>query len=113
MLASGRLLADLPEGFPAIPTLQANDVPRRRRLALSASFLLPVLLAAVGSFLFLRGRPESWQYTALVATARLFTVAAFEDMIQGAHETVDDRRSSTIALITGFLLFVFVSAGLG
>lgn len=113
VLAAGQLLADLPEGFAAVATFQAHDVPRRRRIALSASFLLPVLLAAVAAFLLLRDRPESWQYTALVATAGLFTVAAFEDMIQEAHETTDDRRSSTIALIAGFVLFVFVSAGLG
>lgn len=34
-------------------------------------------------------------------------------MIQTAHETQDDRRSSTLALIAGFVLFAFVSAGLG
>lgn len=93
--------------------LRANGVPRTRRLLLSASFLVPVLLAAVLSFLLLRDRPESWQYIALVGTAGLFTVAAFEDMIQEAHETVDDSRYSSIALIAGFVLFVFVSAGLG
>ena len=113
VLAAGQLLADLPEGFAAMSTFHANDVPRRRRLLLSASFLVPVLVAAVVSFAVLRDRTESWQYTALVATAGLFTVAAFEDMIQEAHETVDDRRSSTIALIAGFVLFVFASAGLG
>lgn len=113
VLAAGQVLADLPEGFAAVSTLRANGVSRSRRLVLSASFLLPVLLAAVLSFLLLRDRPESWQYIALVGTAGLFTVAAFEDMIQEAHETVDDSRSSSIALIAGFVLFVFVSAGLG
>ena len=113
VLAAGQVLADLPEGFAAMSTLRANDVGRRRRLLLSASFFVPVLLAAALSFLLLRDRPESWQYTALVATAGLFTVAAFEDMITEAHETVDDSRYSTVALIAGFVLFVFVSAGLG
>lgn len=113
VLAAGQVLADLPEGFAAVSTLRANGVSRSRRLVLSASFLLPVLLAAVLSFLLLRDRPESWQYIALVGTAGLFTVAAFEDMIQEAHETVDDSRYSSIALIAGFVLFVFVSAGLG
>lgn len=112
VLAAGQLLADLPEGFAAAATFRANGVPRRRRLLLSASFLVPVLLAAVFSFAVLRDQPESWQYTALVATGGLFTVAAFEDMIQEAHQTLADRRSSTIALIAGFVLFVFVSAGL-
>lgn len=68
VLATGQLLADLPEEFAAMSTFRANDVPRRRRLLLSASFLVPVLVAAVVSFAVLRDRPESWQYTALVAT---------------------------------------------
>lgn len=113
VLAAGQLLADLPEGFAAVATFRANDVPRRRRILLSVSFLVPVLVAAVAAFLVLRDRPESWQYTVLVGTAGLFTVAAFEDMVQEAHEAQDDRRSSTVALIAGFVLFVFVSAGLG
>ena len=113
VLAAGQMLADLPEGFAAIATFRANDVPRRRRILLSVSFLVPVLVAAVAAFLLLRDRPESWQYTVLVGTAGLFTVAAFEDMIQEAHETQDDGHWSTVALIAGFVLFVFVSAGLG
>jgi ZIP family zinc transporter len=113
VLAIGQVLADLPEGFAAMSTLRSNDVPRSRRLLLSASFLLPVLVAAVLSFLLLRNRPENWKYIALVGTAGLFTVAAFEDMITEAHEAIDESRYSSLALIAGFVLFVFVSAGLG
>ena len=111
-LALGQTLADAPEGFAAILTFRNNDVPRRRRLLLSASFFLPVLLGALVSFLLLRGRPETWQYTALVVTGGLFTVAAIEDMIQEAHEADTDARESTLALIAGFALFVYVSTAL-
>ena len=111
-LALGQTLADVPEGFAAILTFRNNDVPRRRRLLLSASFLLPVVLGALASFLFLRPRPETWQYAALVVTGGLFTVAAIEDMIQEAHAADTDARRSTLAFIGGFALFVFVSAGL-
>ena len=111
-LAIGQTLADAPEGFAAILTFKNNDVPRSRRILLSASFAIPVLLAAIAAFLVLRGRPEAWQYTALVGTAGLFTVAALEDMLQEAHEADADARRSTLALIAGFATFVFVSAGL-
>jgi ZIP family zinc transporter len=111
-LALGQTLADAPEGFAAIMTFRHNDVPRRRRLLLSASFFLPVLLGALVSFLFLRSRPETWQYTALVVTGGLFTVAALEDMMQEAHEAATDKRVSTLALIGGFALFVFLSTAL-
>lgn len=112
-LALGQTLADAPEGFAAILTFRDNDVPRRRRLLLSASFFLPVLIGALLSFLFLRDQPEAWQYTGLVVAGGLFTVAAMEDMIQEAHEADTDARESTLALIAGFVLFVFVSAALG
>ena len=111
-LALGQTLADAPEGFAAILTFRNNDVPQRRRLLLSASFFLPVVLGALVSFLFLRTRPETWQYTALVVTGGLFTVAAIEDMIQEAHEADTDARESTLALIAGFALFVYVSTAL-
>ncbi len=113
VLALGQLLADIPEGFAAIFTFKANDLPRRRRMVLSASFFIPTVAAAVTSYFLLRGRSEAVQFTALVATAGLFAVAAFEDMIAEAHETADDSHTSTVALISGFCGFVLVSAGLG
>ena len=72
----------------------------------------PVLVGAALSFLVLRGRPERWQLTALVGTAGIFAVAAFEDMIAEAHET-EDTDASTAALLIGFALFTFVSTTLG
>ena len=112
-LAIGQVLANVPEGFASISTFRANDVSRKRRLRLTAAFIVPALGAALIGFLLLRGRPESWQYSALVAVAGLYTVAAFEDIIQEAHEAADDSRRATMALVAGFVLFVFVSAALG
>lgn len=111
-LALGQVLADVPEGFASIFTFRANDVPRGRRLLLSASFFVPTLLGAGLAYALLRGRGQAVQYAALVATAGLFAVAAFEDMIREAHNTADDSRVSTIALIGGFVVFVFVSSAL-
>ena len=113
VLAVGQSLADGPEGFAAISTFRANGLPRRQRLLLSVSFALPVLLGALVSFLLLRDRPETWQYTAVVGAGGLLTVAALEEMLLEAHEAAADVRSSTLALILGFAAFVFVSAGLG
>lgn len=50
---------------------------------------------------------------ALVFTAGLLTVAAVEDMISEAHESAEDRPGSVLALVGGFVLFTFISAGLG
>ena len=112
-LAVGQIMANIPEGFASLSTFRANDTPRTARLWVTAASLVPALAAAVIGFLVLRARPEAWQYSALTAAAGLYTVAAFEDLIHEAHETTADSRRSTVALITGFTLFVFTSALLG
>lgn len=111
-LAIGQVLADIPEGLATTSTFQANGVPRRRRLLLAATLVLPVTVGAVLSYLTLRGASESAQRAALVATAGLFTVAVFEDMIAEAHEASEDTQGSTLALLGGFALFALVSTGL-
>lgn len=112
-LAIGQIMANVPEGFASLSTFRTNDTPRTTRLWVTATFVVPAVVAAVIGFLVLRSRPEAWQYSALTAAAGLYTVAAFEDIIQEAHEATQDSRRSTIALIAGFTLFVFTSALLG
>ena len=106
VLAIGQVLADVPEGAASILTFRANDINRRRRLLLSASFAIPTLAGAALSYALLRDRPESWQLMGLVGTAGLFSVAVIEDMISDAHEAEPDNRRSTVALLAGFAAFV-------
>lgn len=113
VLAAGQLLADAPEGFSAMANMRDKGVPRSRRILLSAAFAIPVLAAAVGAYYLLRDQNEAVQMGGLVFVAGLLTVAAVEDMLSEAHESADDTWSSTAALIGGFVLFTFVSAGLG
>jgi zinc transporter, ZIP family len=112
-LAVGQVLADFPEGAATTITFQANEVPRRKRLLLAASFLLPVVGGAALSYLTLRNQSEGAQMVALVATSGLFAVAVFEDMITEAHDASEDTRTSTAFLLLGFAAFTLVSAGLG
>ncbi|MDW3215683.1 MAG: hypothetical protein R8G01_16910 [Ilumatobacteraceae bacterium] len=109
-LAIGQIMANIPEGFASLTTFRANDTPRTTRLWLTAAFIIPAVAAALVGFLVLRGRPEAWQYSALTVAAGLYTVAAFEDVIHEAHEKTDDSHRSTLALIAGFVLYVFTSA---
>ena len=113
VLAVGQVLADIPEGAATAITFRANDVPRARRILLSATFVLPVLVGAALSYLTLRNQSEAAQVAALVATSGLFTVAVFEDMITEAHDAAEDTRTSTAFLLVGFAAFTLVSAGLG
>ncbi len=113
LLALGQVLADLPEGFATMANLRDKGVPRRRRLALAAAFALPAVGAAAFAYFVLRDQGPALQMVALTFTAGLLTVAAVEDMLTEAHDSAEDRSLSLLALIAGFVLFTFVSAGLG
>ena len=112
VLAAGQLLADVPEGYATVANFRDKDIPRRRRVLLSASFIIYVLAAAIASYLLLREAPQDLKAAALVFVAGLLTVAAVEDMLQEAHDAQDDNRRSILAFVGGFALFTLVSAGL-
>lgn len=111
-LAVGQVMADVPEGFAAIFNFRNNGISRRHRMLLSALFVVPALVGSAAAYLTLRTQPEAVQLTVLTATAGLFTVAVFEDVIHEAHEAAEDTRLSTLAMILGFAAFTLVSAGL-
>lgn len=108
-LAVGQVMADVPEGFATIVNFKDKGYGRAKRILLSASFAIPVLLAAALAYLLLRGRSESLQMAALVFTAGPIVVAAVEDMIREAHESAKDTRASILCFIGGFALFTLVS----
>ena len=112
-LAAGQVLADVPEGFAAAATFRANNVPRRRRILLMASFAIPVVGAAVFANAVLRGAPEIYRFGALAVISGMLAVAAIEDMIGEAHEAAKDSKRSVLAFTGGFALFAFVSAAIG
>lgn len=112
VLALGQVLADLPEGYAVIANFRDKGVPRRRRILLSASFILFSVGAALLAFLLLREAPEAWKMGALTFVAGLLAVSAVEEMLEEAHEAREDNRASVLAFVGGFALFTLVSAGL-
>ena len=109
LLALGQVTADVPEGFATIANFKNKGVPRRRRLLLSASFVLPILAGAMLSYFVLRNMAETIQLTALAFTAGLLLVAASEEIIGEAHEAAEDSRWSVVAVVGGFVLFALVA----
>lgn len=112
VLASGQVLADVPEGYASIATFRANAVPRSKRLWLSASFATFSTAGAMLAYFGLRQAPESLQMAALVFVAGLLTLAAVEDILDEAHESNEDSKRSMLAFLVGFVLFTLVSVGL-
>jgi ZIP family zinc transporter len=80
---------------------------------LAAAFALPVLLAAMLAYFLLRHQSATCKMATLVFTAGLLMGAAVEDMITEAHASAEDAPASILAMIGGFVLFTFVSTGLG
>lgn len=110
VLALGQTLADIPEGFSVIANFKQKGVPRAKRLLLAASFVVPVVLAAAFGYALLRDQSEALKMASLVFVAGLLTVAAVEEMITQAHESVEDTRFSVLSFFSGFALFILVSS---
>jgi ZIP family zinc transporter len=113
LLAIGQVLADIPEGFAVIANFRARGVDRSRRLALSGSFVIPVVGAALFAYFILRARAQVAKMAALVFVAGLYTLAAVEDMLQEAHESAEDTRWSAVSFLAGFALFLAIAGGAG
>ncbi len=112
VLAAGQVLADFPEGYSVVANLREKKVSRGRRIAVSLSFPVYCLGAALIAWFLLRNAPDAAKYFALSFVAGLLTVAAVEDMLKEAHEAAGDNRLSALAFIGGFVLFTLVSAEL-
>jgi zinc transporter, ZIP family len=113
LLALGQVPADIPEGFATIFTFKRQNVPRPKRLLLSLSFALPVLLGATVGYFAVRSLPEVFKLTLLAFTAGILLAVAMEEILTEAHEAAEDSRWDTIALVGGFALFALISAYLG
>lgn len=113
VLALGQVLADFPEGYATMANMKDKGIPRLQRMALSTFFFVPVLGAAILAYYGLRGQSETLKMIALTVTAGLLTVAAVEDMLSEGHDANADTKGSIVAFTGGFVVFTFVSAGLG
>lgn len=113
LLALGQVMADVPEGFAVLANFREKGVSRGKRLLLSASFVVPVVGAALLAYFALRGQSDTVKMAALVFVAGLYTLAAVEDMLQEAHESAEDSSGSALAFLLGFALFLVVSGGFG
>jgi ZIP family zinc transporter len=80
-------------------------------LLLSASFLIPVVGAALVAYFVLRGLPEVVKFTAMVFVSGLYVLAAVKDMLGQAHDSATDTRWSSISFLGGYALYLLVSGG--
>lgn len=108
LLALGQVPADLPEGFATVANFKRRGVERAKRILLSASFAIPILLGATLGFWVLRGQPEIYKLSLLAFVAGLLVTAVVEEIVPEAHEEKDSRFAA-MALVGGFALFTLIS----
>ncbi len=112
LLALGQVPADVPEGFATIATFKKQGVPRRRRLLLAASLMLPIFIGATVGFWAVRGQPDIVKMSLLAFTAGILTTVVVEEIVPLAHEG-EEARGAVLALVGGFALFALLSVSLG
>ena len=108
ILALGQVIADVPEGFATIVSFKEKGTSRTRRVIYSASFALPILLAASFAYWGVKGQEELVKFALLSFAAGTLTTATIEEIIPQAHEK-EDARLATVLFIAGFALFTLLS----
>lgn len=115
LLAIAQVPADLPEGFASIASFRRTGTPRRTRLALSATFALPILIGATIGFFAMRDAPDLYRLVLLTFTAGILTTLVIEELVPEAHEALEQEQERLAPLVfsAGFALFALLSTYLG
>ncbi|MEW5926061.1 MAG: ZIP family metal transporter [Gemmatimonadota bacterium] len=109
LLALGQVPADIPEGFATIATFKNKGIGRARRVLLSASFALPILLGTTIGYWAVRGQPDVVKFGLLAFTAGVLLTVAVEEIVVEAHQEEDSRWAS-LFLVGGFALFALLAS---
>ncbi len=75
LLALGQSVADVPEGFATIATFRRAAVRRAVRVAVAASFAVPLLLGTVLGYAVLGEASDFARYAVLAFTAGILMTA--------------------------------------
>lgn len=108
LLALARVIAHIPEGFVTVAEFRQQKVPRRFRLPLLVSLIIPIVLGATLGYWLLREQPDIFKLGVLAFTTGILTTAIVEEIIPEAHET-EDTPLSNLIFVGSFALFTLLS----
>jgi len=109
LFAATQSIANIPGGFAATSNFREDGMPRSRRLALSASMLVPALISASLGYLVLRAASALIQRAALAIFIGILLLATVEDVIPQGDESEPPRWISTAAFAGGFAALAMLS----
>ena len=109
LLALAQVPADVPEGFATIATFKNAGLPRGKRLLLSASFAIPILLGTTIGYWAVRGQSDAVKFALFAFTAGILLTVAVEEIVVQAHESGKDSSWASLFLVGGFALFAAIT----
>ena len=109
VLASGRVVAHIPEGFVTNAAFKSQNMWRTKRFLLLAAFIIPVWLGATLGYWGLRGQADLPKLVVLAFTTGTLITAIAEEIIPEAHQT-QDTNWSTLTFIGSFALSILFSS---
>ncbi len=110
LFALTQTVANIPGGFAATSNFRDDGMPRRRRIALSVSMLVPAVVSAALGYLVLRDAGSAVQSAALAIFVGILLLATVEDVIPQGDEPEPPRWISTAAFSGGFAGLALFSA---
>ncbi len=108
LLALGQVPADIPEGFATIATCKKQNVSRRLRLLLAASFALPIFLGTTIGYWAVRNQPVIVKLALLAFTAGILLTVVVGEIMPEAHED-GEAQLAALMLVGGFALFALIT----
>jgi ZIP family zinc transporter len=112
LFAMTQSIANIPGGFAATSNFRDDGMPKRRRMALSVSMLVPALLSAGLGYLVVRGASPAVHSAALAIFTGILLLATVEDVIPQGDEPEPPRWISTAAFASGFAALALLSSSL-
>jgi ZIP family zinc transporter len=109
LFAMTQSIANIPGGFAATSNFRDDGMSRRRRIAISASMLLPAMVSAGLGYLMLRGASGAVHSAALAVFVGILLLTTVEDVIPEGDEPGPPRWISTSAFAGGFAAFALLS----
>lgn len=109
LLALAQVPADVPEGFATIATFKTAGLPRAKRLLVSASFAIPIVLGTAIGYWGMRGQSDAVKFALLAFTAGILLTVAVEEIVVQAHDSGEDSSWASLFLVGGFALFAAIT----
>lgn len=110
LLAATQSLANIPGGFAATSNFRDSGMPRRTRIILAVSMILPALLSATLGFFLMRGLGPEAQGAVLSIFVGILLLATIEDVVPQGDEPNPPRWISSLAFAAGFALLALLSS---